>query len=128
MKIVKTVILVFAAITVMACNNDDDNTPQNQAPVVEDKTISVSENLTSDLLTTIAATDVEGDTLIYSIVSQSPSDSVLINELTGEVFVNNASVFDYDVNQVITVVISVSDGENVSTSTLIINITEYIAG
>ncbi|GAA4805497.1 hypothetical protein GCM10023330_09980 [Litoribaculum gwangyangense] len=104
----------------MACNSDES--PKNQAPVMENKTIDVSENLTSDLITTMVASDAEEDVLTYAIVSQTPANSIIINENTGEIYVGTASAFDYEQNTQIVAIISVSDGNSTTESTLTIHI------
>ena len=113
-------LLLSTVVLLTSCNNGDE--PKNEAPVVEDMTINVSENLESDLITTIVATDAEEDVLTYSIVSQTPANSIIINESTGEIYVGTASAFDYEQNTTITAIIAVSDGASSTESTLIINI------
>ncbi|MCB0462093.1 MAG: cadherin repeat domain-containing protein [Flavobacteriaceae bacterium] len=119
MKTIKFFVL-FLVATIKSCSNDDGQ--KNQLPVLENKTINVSESLTSDLITSMAATDTEGDTLTYSIVSQTPVNSVIINETIGELYVGNASAFDYEQNTSITVVLEVTDGTLTAQATLTINI------
>jgi predicted component of type VI protein secretion system len=120
MNTIKFLMLLVIAVVFTSCNNDDE--PKNQAPVLADKTMEVSENLTSDLITSMAATDAEEDELTYSIVSQTPTGSIIINENTGEIYVGNASAFDYEQNTTIVAVIAVFDGINTTQSTLTINI------
>jgi predicted component of type VI protein secretion system len=120
MNTIKFLMLLVIAVVFTSCNNDDE--PKNQAPVLADKTMEVSENLTSDLITSLAATDAEEDELTYSIVSQTPTGSIIINENTGEIYVGNASAFDYEQNTTIVAVIAVFDGINTTQSTLTINI------
>jgi predicted component of type VI protein secretion system len=120
MNTIKFLMLLVIAVVFTSCSNDDE--PKNQAPVLADKTMEVSENLTSDLITSMAATDAEEDELTYSIVSQTPTGSIIINENTGEIYVGNASAFDYEQNTTIVAVIAVFDGINTTQSTLTINI------
>ena len=120
MKTIKTLMLLVLIVTISACSSDDS--PKNEAPVLVNKTIDVSENLESDLITSMAATDAEEDTLTYSIVSQNPTGSIIINEATGEIYVGNASAFDYEQNTQIIALIAVSDGISTTQSTLTINI------
>lgn len=108
------------AVVFTSCNSDDE--PKNHAPVSEDIEISMDENPTSDILTTIEATDAEGDGLTFSIMSQTPADSIQINEITGEVFILDINAFDYEQNTAITASIIVSDGVNETNVQLIINI------
>ena len=109
------IIAVFAS-----CSNDDD--PKNHAPVSEDIVVNMDENPTSDLLTTIVATDLDGDDLTYSIVSQNPVGSVIINETTGEVFIADINAFDYEQNTTIMAIIAVTDGVSTTELMLTINI------
>jgi hypothetical protein len=120
MNTIKTLILLAIVVVFTSCSNDDE--PKNHAPVSEDKEISMDENPTSDILTTIIATDLDGDTLTYSIVSQTPTGSIQINETTGEVFVMDINAFDYEQNTSIIAVIAVSDGNLITEMTLTINI------
>ena len=120
MKTIKIFMLLMVIALFMACSSDD--TPNNQAPVMLNQTLSMDENPTSDLLTTIVATDADEDTLTFSIVSQTPANSVIINSANGQIYVGNASAFNYELNTSITVTIAVTDGINITQSVLIINI------
>lgn len=120
MNTIKTLMLFVIVAVFTSCNNDDE--PQNHAPVSQDMEISMDENPTSDILTTIVATDVEGDALTYTIQSQTPAGSIQINETTGEVFIFDINAFDYEQNTTIAAVIEVSDGVNITETTLTINI------
>lgn len=120
MNTLKTLTVLLIVAVFASCSNDDE--PKNHAPVSEDMVLNMDENPTSDLLTTIVATDLDGDDLQFSIVSQTPTGSVIINETTGEVYIGNSSIFDYEQNTVITVIIAVTDGVSVTEITLTINI------
>lgn len=118
MNTIKTLLLLMVIVTFTGCSNDDS--PKNQAPVLADSVMNMDENPTSDLLTTVTATDADEDQLTYSIVSQTPANSVGINSENGEIYIVNASAFDYEQNTRITIVIRVSDGINVTESILTI--------
>lgn len=120
MKFLKIIMLLLVVILSNSCDKDDE--VQNHAPVLEDTVLDVNEYPTSDLLTTLVATDVDGDDLTYTILSQNPANSVTIGETTGELFIANASAFIYDNNQTITVIIEISDGAIDVTMQLTINI------
>jgi len=111
--------LLLITVVFTSCNNDDDE-PQNHEPVLLDTTINL-QNPTSDLITTLSATDEDGDDLTYTIVSQTPIGSVIINETTGEVFIADASAFNQ--TNTITVTINISDGIDITTMVLTINVT-----
>lgn len=121
MKSLKILALVALLAVVMACDSDDG--PKNNPPSVEDTTLNIS-TLNSDLVTTIIATDLDNDTLTYEIESQTPANSVAMNSSNGEVYVLNASAFDYNQNQNITVNFKVSDGTDSKSAVLTINILE----
>ncbi len=120
MNTFKTLALLLITITLTSRSNDDEL--KNHAPVSDDMVINMDENPTSDLLTTIAATDLDGDELTYSIVSQTPANTVTINSATGEIYIANASAFDYEQNTTIVIIIAVTDGIDTTESTLRINI------
>jgi hypothetical protein len=120
MNTIKIFMLLLIIAVFTACSSDD--APGNHAPVLEDTVLDVIEYPTSDLLTTLVATDLDGDTLTYSIVSQNPVNSVIIGETTGELFIANSSTFIYDNNQTIIIIIEISDGVIDVTMQLTINI------
>lgn len=121
MNTIKTLSILLLAVVVSSCSNDDDGT--SHTLTMSDIELNVSEDLTSDLLTTIVATDSDDEhELAYSIVSQTPANSVIINETTGELYVGNASAFDYEQNTTITVVVEATDGALTTQATLAINI------
>lgn len=113
--------MLFFVVTITSCSKDDDGT--SHTVTMDDAVLNVNENITSDFLTTIVATDsnVEHE-LTYSIVSQTPENSIIINETTGELYVGNASAFDYEQNTSITVVLEVTDGTLTTQAALTINI------
>tara|TARA_R110000868_G_scaffold95865_1_gene263487 strand:+ start:1370 stop:1744 length:375 start_codon:yes stop_codon:yes gene_type:complete len=121
MNTIKTIMLLVIIALLSACSSED--APKNNPPVLEDMALDVRENISSDLITTIIATDLDEDTLIYSIVSQTPVNSVTINSTNGEIYVSDARSFDYDLNPSITVTIKVSDGKSETTARLVITIT-----
>ncbi len=114
--------LSLACAIVFFCSCEKDDGPSNSAPVLEDSIMNMNENPTSDLLTTVTATDADEDTLTYAIVSQTPANSVSINSANGELYIMNASAFDYEQNTQIVINIEVTDGVNITQSTLTINI------
>jgi len=121
MNTIKTLSILLLAVVVSSCSNDDDGI--SHTLTMSDIELNVSEDLTSDLLTTIVATDSDDEhELAYSIVSQTPASSVIINEATGELYVGNASAFDYEQNTTITVVVEATDGTLTTQATLAINI------
>jgi hypothetical protein len=126
MKTIKTFMLLVIMAVFTSCSNDDE--PKNHAPVSEDMEISMNENPTSDLITTVLATDLDGDILTYSIVSQTPTGSIVINESTGGIFIGDINAFNYEQNTVITAFIMVTDGIDETIIKLTINIVDVSEG
>lgn len=121
MNTIKTLMLLLMVVIMASCNNDDDGI--SHILTMNDSVLNVSENLTSDLLTTIVATDSNAEhELTYDIVSQTPANSVIVNETTGELYVGNASAFDYEQNTTITIIVEATDGTLTTQATLTINI------
>ena len=119
-------ILIWGALIVMSCSNDDAPTQTEQvntAPIAEDMTITIDEYLTSDLLGTIEAFDDEDDELSFTLISQTPADAMMINETNGQLTVQTPSAFDFEIRDEVVATIGISDGE-LTTSvqvTIIIN-------
>ncbi|WGD34536.1 hypothetical protein [Olleya sp. YS] len=88
---------------------------------VQDFTTTIDENPSNgDVLGTVQAT---GDaTLSYSIVSQTPSGAVNIDANTGALTVADGTVFDFEVNPVITANIEVDNSGNIDTIVATINL------
>ena len=123
MNTIKTILLLTIVAVFTSCSDDDG---PSHAPVMADKTISVSENISSDLVTQMEASDSENHTLTFSMVSQTPSNSVSINSTNGEIYVANPSSFDYEQNTQIQVLISVSDSITSTEATLTIDIIDEV--
>jgi len=105
-------------ITVSIVNTNDT------APVLNDSTISLSENATvGSNIATIVASDSDGDisNLTYTITSGNSDNKFTLNSTTGVLQLNGA--VDYEGTQTYALGIEVSDGVNTDTATLTINIT-----
>ena len=93
---------------------------ENTAPVIADQSFDIAENnATNAIMGQIVATDAEGDTLTYSLTTQSSEFSVDAN---GELKVLTA--LDYETTTSYTLEVSVSDGTLSSTATITINVTD----
>jgi hypothetical protein len=122
MKKSKFLITLFSISILLSCGKEETNSP----PILEDVTISQrfggrGFNI-GYLIATLQAKDVDEDVLIYSIISQTPNNSITVSSTTGEVFVQNVDSFEYDLNKQVTAVIKVSDGNSDITANLTINI------
>jgi LPXTG-motif cell wall-anchored protein len=98
---------------------------RNQLPVAENSTFSVNENAPNDTkVGKVIASDADGDSLNYSIVSGNTDNIFKINATTGEIKVANGSLLDYESIQLYTLAIQVSDGRETHTATVTININD----
>ena len=90
-------------------------TDQNDAPVFPDAARTVAENSASgtNVGFPVTATDPDGDTLTYKIVSQSPDNNAFaIDATTGQITVSNA-VLDFETAPTYTVVARATDSRSV---------------
>ena len=91
----------------------------NDAPVADDKTFTTAEN--TNLSNSLTATDAEGSTLTYSIVSQGSKGTATINGATNGAFTYSPNT---NINGVETFSYKVNDGSlNSNIATVTINIT-----
>ena len=104
-----------------------DDTLPNNAPVFtagSSTTRSVSENIGSgvDIGSAVAATDVDGDTLTYTL-SGTDAIAFRINSTTGQL--RTSAALDYETKSLYSVTITVSDGRGGSdTISVTINVTD----
>ena len=98
----------------------------NDAPVIEDQTISLYENSPSGVvLDTIRAVDEdESDILSYSIISDN--DIFNVNTVTGEISIKAGESLDFEKQNTYTLEIKVSDGEFNDTARVTINVDNVI--
>ena len=95
--------------------------PINDAPVISglSSSISVAENQT--YVVTVSASDVDGDTLTYTLTGADVS-SLSINSSSGVITFNSAP--DYETRATYSVTVNVSDGTNTTSQVLTINVTD----
>ncbi len=117
-----TILIVFGA----ALPLEVISAPSNSAPVFTDGTSTthtIAENTASgiNIGTPVSATDVNNDTLTYSL---SGTDAAVfsIDNNTGQL--RTKSALDYETKQTYTVIVTVSDGSLTDTITITINITD----
>ncbi len=89
--------------------------------------ITINENpINGGLLGTVSASTNRGN-LSYSLVSQSVTGAMAINSTTGILTVANVAAFDFEVNPILTAVVSVANGSETATANITItlsNVTE----
>ena len=108
-----------ASIAVTVNLTDVDETPEpppNRAPVFDDgssATRSVAENSAAGVNVgdAITATDLDGDTLAYSL-SGTDAGSFAINRETGQLTTKSGVDYDYETKSSYALIVSVSDGRD----------------
>lgn len=101
-------ITLVASLLLTSCSKDADD-PLS----IGDVQVTFPEHKLSGTLVTTLPQPVEG--LEYTLLSQSPTFSFNLNSTTGELSVNDASVFDFEVFPQLTAQVQVSDGTSEST-------------
>ncbi|MGC9036977.1 MAG: cadherin domain-containing protein, partial [Verrucomicrobiia bacterium] len=101
-------------------------TAVNDAPVVQSATFTIPENSANGTVVgTVTATDIEGDSITFSIISGNTGDTFAINPTTGQITVNNNTLLDYEQNPTWTLTIQATDNGTPSqsgTGTITINL------
>ena len=99
---------------------------ENNSPTASDTVFTLNENPDDNTIVgSILASDVDGDSLIYEIISGNDQNIFSISN-NGEISVNNGSLIDYDNYQSFILIVNVSDGELSNNSQVTINILEDI--
>ncbi|OBX24313.1 MULTISPECIES: cadherin repeat domain-containing protein [Bizionia] len=104
MNILKNLSLVLILVSFFNCSSDDDvNIPSTPPASSFDRTIN--ENPIDGLLIGTIPT-ASSSASNYSITSQSINGALRIDSATGNLIVNNALVFDFETNPIITAVVT----------------------
>ncbi len=109
-----------AAITININNLSEYN------PEAEDAVFSVNENSSNGTIVgMVSATDADpGDTLSYGIATGNTRDAFTINSNTGEITVRDGTQLDYETASVYALTVEVSDGMNIATAAITVNIND----
>jgi hypothetical protein len=103
----KAILLIFCLVFFYNCSKDE----VNLAPVIENQTFTISEGNLDAGIGNVVATDENDSNLNYSIVSQSVTGAIDINSNTGELIIADATAFDFEINQSLTTLVKVDDGD-----------------
>ena len=125
----KSVVSIFVTILIAfgaALPLEVISAPSNSAPVFTDGTSTtrtIAENTASgiNIGTPVSATDVNNDTLTYSL---SGTDAAVFSIDNNIGQLRTKSTLDYETKQTYTVIVTVSDGSLTDTITITINITD----
>lgn len=95
------------------------------APLVAEQSFEIDENSENGLSVGIVAiSDADGETTYsWTIENGNVGDAFSMDQLTGEITVNNMEALDYEVNASFTLEIAVSDGKHAVSQTITINLT-----
>ena len=81
-----------ATFTINLTDVDEDSTTTNQAPTIIAATYSIAENSANGkILGTVEASDPDGDTLTYTIVSGNDAEAFSLDSESGELTVSTSS-------------------------------------
>lgn len=124
-NLIKTLILIIA-LAFISCNENDST--QTIEIIVQDFMTKVDENPNNNkLLGTISATSSQG-ILSFELTSESPTGALILDSLTGELFVKDSILFDFEVNPRITAVVKVLNNQTdiIKTANIDIAITDIV--
>ncbi len=120
-KSTKTLLLALIIAT-FSCSKDDN--PINI--MLQDLEVTVDENpITGQVIGTVLSDS--NSTLTFSIASQTPNGAIEINETSGELTVADATLFDFETNPTIAVIVDANEASNSSTVTITINNTNELS-
>lgn len=118
-------IFVFLLAFIVGCSDDEEFVPTNTAPTISDQSFSIEEEApVGTFLGTVVASDVDGDQLAYSISLGNTDNTFSINNATGVISLSKA--LDFDVANVYSLVVSVTDSEATISATITINVVETV--
>lgn len=125
----KIKLLLFSLIgIIISCSNSDDkiNNIKETTISVSNFIITINENPTNQQsIGFINATTNQG-TLIFSLINQLPNNALSINSTTGELKVLNSSVFNFEVNPVISGTVKIENGNVSETTNITITLNDVV--
>jgi len=120
LKISKCIFLTILLFT-FSCSSDDDGGGGNSGINALNLITNFDENPTiGAIVGTIQASS--GNTLSFSITTQTPSGALSIDPSTGELKVADAGAFDFETNPILSATISILDLSDTTSVTATINI------
>ena len=114
-----------ATVTINLTDVDEDSTTTNQAPTITAATYILAENsINGTVLGTVEASDPDGDTLTYTIVSGNDAEGFSLDSESGELTVSTSSALDFETTPTYSLGIEVSDGALSDLAIFTINLTD----
>jgi hypothetical protein len=97
----------------------------NSGPQISPQVFSIAENtVNGTIVDTVAASDANGDSLVFAIQSGNTNNAFLLDASTGKLTVGNSTVLDYETAAVFYLTISVSDGTATSQALITVTVTD----
>ena len=122
-KFIKKSYLVTSVLLVAIVSCKKENKIPENTVTVQNFTATINENpTTGQSIGTVQATG--NGTLSYSITTQTPTGALTINSATGELTVTNATLFNFEINPVITATIAVNNSGTIKNLTATITLTD----
>lgn len=116
------ILFLLIAVQLLNCDNDTNEGIIGISFSASDFTITINENPSvNELLGSISATTSQGE-LTFVLTNQDPDGSINIDYNTGEITVNDPTLFDFETNPVLNAIAEVSNGESMETVTVTINL------
>nr|WP_321413389.1 hypothetical protein [uncultured Allomuricauda sp.] len=113
----KTIYLaVFVLFLGVACNNDDDG---EVIVTLADLEVTLDENPQEG--DSVGTVQTDASTSGFTIISQTPKGALSIDADSGELTVEDASLFDFETNPTITATVTADNAENSITVTINLN-------
>ena len=110
---------------IVTINLTDVDESINQPPSLSDATFSIAENSPNNtLIGTLEASDINNDTLTYSIISGNTDQAFGLDASTGGLTVANNITLDFESIPVFSLLVQVSDGALSDSATFTINLTD----
>ncbi|WP_271766727.1 cadherin repeat domain-containing protein [Aquimarina algiphila] len=122
MKHIKKAITLLGVVLVLfGCSKDDDAPVQNVAPQIANQEFSISENVEEGAsIGTLVATDVDEDQLTYSMTTND-NDLFAVTD-AGVLSLATGKTVNYDIAQSHIITVAVSDGTDISSAAITINV------
>ncbi|MGV6831477.1 MAG: cadherin repeat domain-containing protein [bacterium] len=122
LRLVLSLFIVF----VSSCSDDDDGSnPDSETVSASDITFNIAENPESNAVIGSFTATSSSTNLSYSIISQSDTGAVNIDEVSGEISVANRALFNFEERTLITLEVqaAVANTNLTAAATVTINIT-----
>src|SRR5690606_24526785 len=108
-----------------SCSNNDNNV-EDIVIVTNDYETTIDENPTKNQILGKISASINVGTLSYIVISQTPSNSVNIDKNTGELYIENENLFNYEQNNTVTGIIEAVYATEKKTLGFKININDVI--